>query len=92
MPYNVLLVDDHKLMRDGVKTILERVADFKVLAEAETGTDAWVARLTGSTVPLTGPTWPMVRHYNPDDFENQCGNPCNPTSGAPPMNESSSVP
>ena len=40
MPYNVLLVDDHKLMRDGVKTILERVADFKVLAEAETGTDA----------------------------------------------------
>src|SRR3989475_11442145 len=40
MPYNVLLVDDPKLMRDGVKTILERVADFKVLAEAETGTDA----------------------------------------------------
>jgi len=40
MPYNVLLVDDHKLMRDGVKTILERVADFKVMAEAENGTDA----------------------------------------------------
>src|SRR5215472_6991677 len=40
MPYNVLLVDDHKLMRDGVKTILERVANFKVMAEAENGTDA----------------------------------------------------
>jgi DNA-binding NarL/FixJ family response regulator len=40
MPFNVLLVDDHKLMRDGVKTILERVADFKVMAEAENGTDA----------------------------------------------------
>src|SRR3954452_2018477 len=40
MPYNVLLVDDHKLMRDGVKTILERVADFKVMAEAGNGTDA----------------------------------------------------
>jgi DNA-binding NarL/FixJ family response regulator len=40
MSYNVLLVDDHKLMRDGVKTILERVADFKVMAEAENGTDA----------------------------------------------------
>src|SRR5438270_11956483 len=40
MPYNVLLVDDHKLMRDGVKTILEGVADFKVMAEAENGTDA----------------------------------------------------
>src|SRR5437588_10983656 len=40
MPYNVLLVDEHKRMRDGVKTILERVADFKVMAEAENGTDA----------------------------------------------------
>ena len=41
------------------------------------------ARLTGATVPLNGPTWPMVRHYDPDDFVNQCGNPCNPTTAAP---------
>lgn len=40
MSYDVLLVDDHKLMRDGVKTILERGAEFRVVAEAETGSDA----------------------------------------------------
>ena len=41
------------------------------------------AHLTGTPVPVSGPTWPMVRHYNPADFVNNCGNPCNPTSVAP---------
>jgi DNA-binding NarL/FixJ family response regulator len=40
MPYNVLLVDDHKIMRDGIKTILERTPDFRIAGEAENGTDA----------------------------------------------------
>ena len=40
MPFSVILVDDHKLVRDGVKTILERGADFKVVGEAENGADA----------------------------------------------------
>jgi DNA-binding NarL/FixJ family response regulator len=40
MAYSVLLVDDHKIMRDGIKTILERTPDFVVLGEAETGSDA----------------------------------------------------
>jgi len=40
MPFNVILVDDHKLVRDGVKTILERGSDFKVIGEAENGPDA----------------------------------------------------
>src|SRR5262245_36927660 len=40
MPYSVLLVDDHKIMRDGIKTILERTPDFHVVGEAETGPDA----------------------------------------------------
>ncbi len=40
MAYQVLLVDDHKLMRDGIKTILERGAEFHVAAEAENGADA----------------------------------------------------
>jgi NarL family two-component system response regulator LiaR len=40
MPYSVLLVDDHKIMRDGIKTILERTPDFHVVGEAETGSDA----------------------------------------------------
>jgi NarL family two-component system response regulator LiaR len=40
MSCSVLLVDDHKIMRDGIKTILERTPDFVVLGEAETGSDA----------------------------------------------------
>src|SRR5437899_10745948 len=40
MPYSVLLVDDHKIMRDGIKTILERTPDFRIVGEAENGSDA----------------------------------------------------
>jgi DNA-binding NarL/FixJ family response regulator len=40
MPISVLLVDDHKIMRDGIKAILGRSADFRVVGESETGTDA----------------------------------------------------
>jgi len=40
MAYEVLLVDDHKMMRDGLRTILERGAEFRVVGEAESGTDA----------------------------------------------------
>jgi NarL family two-component system response regulator LiaR len=40
MPHDVLLVDDHKIMRDGIKAILGRADDFRVVGEAETGTDA----------------------------------------------------
>jgi DNA-binding NarL/FixJ family response regulator len=40
MPIEVLLVDDHKIMRDGIKAILSRASDFRVVGEAETGTDA----------------------------------------------------
>jgi DNA-binding NarL/FixJ family response regulator len=40
MPFDVLLVDDHKIMRDGIKAILGRADDFRVVGEAETGTDA----------------------------------------------------
>lgn len=40
MPYDVLLVDDHKIMRDGIKAILGRAEEFRVAGEAETGTDA----------------------------------------------------
>src|SRR5512146_1152211 len=40
MPYDVVLVDDHKLMRDGVKTILERGGEFRVVAETDNGADA----------------------------------------------------
>lgn len=40
MPYDVLLVDDHRLMRDGLRTILDLSPDFRVVAEADNGTEA----------------------------------------------------
>ncbi len=40
MPFKVLLVDDHKIMRDGIKAILGRGDEFRVVGEAENGTDA----------------------------------------------------
>ena len=40
MPFDVLLVDDHKIMRDGIKAILGRGDEFRVIGEAENGTDA----------------------------------------------------
>lgn len=36
----ILLVDDHKIMRDGIKAILKSSGDFHVAGEAETGPDA----------------------------------------------------
>jgi DNA-binding NarL/FixJ family response regulator len=38
--HDVLLVDFSKLMRDGMRAILERDSEFRVVGEAESGTDA----------------------------------------------------
>ncbi len=40
MPLDVLLVDDHNIMRDGIKAILSRGSEFRVVGEAENGRDA----------------------------------------------------
>lgn len=40
MPFDVLLVDDHKIMRDGLRAILARSEEFRVVGEADNGTDA----------------------------------------------------
>jgi two-component system response regulator DegU len=40
MPFNLLLVDDHRIMRNGIKAILGRGEEFRVVGEAENGTDA----------------------------------------------------
>lgn len=40
MPFHVLLVDDHKIMRDGIKAILRQSDEFTVLGEAESGPEA----------------------------------------------------
>jgi DNA-binding NarL/FixJ family response regulator len=40
MPYSVLLVDDHDLIRQGLQRAFERHADFDVVAEGSSGRDA----------------------------------------------------
>jgi DNA-binding NarL/FixJ family response regulator len=40
MPHSVLLVDDHNILRDGIKAILDGAADFRVVGEAANGADA----------------------------------------------------
>jgi len=40
MAFSVLLVDDHKIMRDGIRAILCRGDEFRVVGEAEIGPDA----------------------------------------------------
>src|SRR6202163_1404745 len=40
MPYSILLVDDHKIVREGISTILERTPDFEVVGETDSGSDA----------------------------------------------------
>lgn len=42
MLYDILLVDDHKIMRDGIKAILRNNEEFRVTGEAEDGADAVV--------------------------------------------------
>ncbi|MCD6360274.1 MAG: response regulator transcription factor, partial [Armatimonadetes bacterium] len=40
MPYSVILVDDHKIMRDGIKAILARNDEFRVVGETGNGAEA----------------------------------------------------
>ncbi len=39
-PLKIVLVDDHKLVRDGIKTLIERGEEFRVVGEAESGVAA----------------------------------------------------
>ncbi len=43
MPIKVLLVDDHKIVREGVRAYLHTLADIQVIAEADTGVVALMA-------------------------------------------------
>ncbi len=40
MPIKILLVDDHKIVRQGVRAYLHTLADIQVVAEADSGTAA----------------------------------------------------
>lgn len=39
-PTRIVLADDHELVRDGIKSLLENETDFKVIAEASDGKEA----------------------------------------------------
>lgn len=41
--YTILLVDDHQIMRDGLRAMLEASGEFQVVGEAETGGQAVAA-------------------------------------------------
>ena len=47
----VLIADDHKIFRDGIKALLEREKDIQVLAEAESGNEV-LEKLSGQTVDV----------------------------------------
>ena len=40
MPYRVLLADDHKIIRDGLRSLLEKESDMVVAADADNGRKA----------------------------------------------------
>ena len=40
MAHTVLLVDDHKILRDGIQAILQRTVEFRVIGEAEAAEEA----------------------------------------------------
>jgi DNA-binding NarL/FixJ family response regulator len=40
MSYRVLIVEDHKIMRDGIKALLDRSSEFTVVGDVETGSEA----------------------------------------------------
>jgi DNA-binding NarL/FixJ family response regulator len=50
MTYQVLLVDDHRLMRDGIKALIEKGGGFHVVAESDQG----------------GQALEMFKQHNPD--------------------------
>lgn len=39
MAYRVVIIEDHRIMREGVKALLERGGEFAVVGEADTGTE-----------------------------------------------------
>ena len=39
MAVNIMIADDHSLIREGLKSLLELEGDIKVIAEAEDGAD-----------------------------------------------------
>src|SRR5579872_5358663 len=40
MPFDIVIVDDHRVVREGIKAILAREVEFRVVGEADDGTAA----------------------------------------------------
>ena len=40
MDIRILLVDDHKILRDGLKSIIDKVSNIKIIGEASDGREA----------------------------------------------------
>src|SRR5438067_2034621 len=40
MPYQVIVAEDHRILREGIQILIERSAEFIVIGEAENGCDA----------------------------------------------------
>src|SRR3954449_12154651 len=49
MPITILLADDHRILRDGLRKLLRAEPDFHVVAEAADGREA--VRLAGECAP-----------------------------------------
>ena len=49
MSISVIIVDDHKIMRDGLRTILENESDIEIIGEAENGREA--VKLIANKIP-----------------------------------------
>ena len=39
-PYRIVIVEDHRILREGLRFLLSSNADFEVVGEAEDGLDA----------------------------------------------------
>jgi Flp pilus assembly protein TadG len=61
------------------RSVVASVVGQPAIAAAATA----MARISGAPLPVTGPSWPMVRHFNAADFQSTCGTPCNPLTASP---------
>ena len=54
MPIKIIIADDHELLRQGVKTLLSKISDFTVVAEASSSSQVMplVDRYTPNVVVL----------------------------------------
>ena len=60
-PVRILIADDHKIVRDGLRALLEREPDFRVVGEASNGREAVeVARELVPDVLITDLVMPVL--------------------------------